>query len=53
VIYDRFGRYPDFVEHFHKMFARSQNALRGRWENLWSSDRDFGHRGIEAAFDVR
>jgi REP element-mobilizing transposase RayT len=38
VIYDRFGRYPDFVEHFHKMFARSQNALRGRWENLWSSE---------------
>jgi hypothetical protein len=20
------------------MFARSQNALRGRWENLWSSE---------------
>jgi REP element-mobilizing transposase RayT len=38
VIYDRWGRYPEFVEHFHKMFARSQNALRGRWENLWSSD---------------
>ncbi len=32
VIYDRWGRYPEFVEHFHKMFARSQNALRGRWE---------------------
>lgn len=26
------------MEHFHKMFARSQNALRGRWENLWSSE---------------
>jgi len=38
VIFDRFGRYPAFVEHFHKMFARSQNALRGRWENLWSSE---------------
>jgi REP element-mobilizing transposase RayT len=38
VIYDRFGRYPEFVEHFHKMFARSQNALRGRWENFWSSE---------------
>jgi REP element-mobilizing transposase RayT len=38
VIYDRWGRYPEFVEHFHKMFARSQNALRGRWENLWSSE---------------
>jgi len=38
VIFDRHGRYPEFVEHFHKMFARSQNALRGRWENLWSSE---------------
>ena len=38
VIFDRHGRYPEFVEHFHKMFARSQNALRGRWENFWSSE---------------
>jgi putative transposase len=38
VIYDRWGRYPEFVEHFHKLLARSQNALRGRWENLWSSE---------------
>ena len=38
VIYDRSGRYPEFVEHFHKMLARSQNALRGRWENFWSSE---------------
>jgi putative transposase len=38
VIYDRHGRYPEFVEHFHKLLARSQNALRGRWENFWSSE---------------
>ena len=38
VIFDRHGRYPEFVEHFHKMFARSQNTLRGRWENFWSSE---------------
>jgi putative transposase len=38
VIYDRTGRYPEFIEHFHKLLARSQNALRGRWENLWSSE---------------
>ncbi len=38
VIFDRYGRYPEFTEHFHKMFARSQNALRGRWENMWSSE---------------
>jgi len=37
VIFDRLGRYPEFIEHFHKLFARSQNALRGRWENFWSS----------------
>jgi putative transposase len=38
VIYDRAGRYPEFIEHFHKLLARSQNALRGRWESLWSSE---------------
>ena len=38
VIYDRAGRYPEFIEHFHKLLARSQNALRGRWENLWSTE---------------
>jgi hypothetical protein len=38
VVYDRLGRYPEFIEHFHKLFARSQNALRGRWENFWASE---------------
>ncbi len=38
VIYDRVGRYPEFIEHFHKLLARSQNALRGRWENFWASE---------------
>ncbi len=38
VIYDELGTYPQFIEHFNKMFARSQNALRGRWENFWSSE---------------
>jgi putative transposase len=38
VIYDRHGRYPEFIEHFHKMLARSQNVLRGRCENFWSSE---------------
>ena len=37
-IYDREGNYPAFIEHFHKMFAKCQNALRGRWENFWSSE---------------
>jgi len=38
VVYDRAGRYPAFIEHFHKLLARSQNALRGRWENFWASE---------------
>ena len=38
MIYDRAGRYPEFIEHFHKLLARNQNALRGRWENLWSCE---------------
>lgn len=38
VIFDPLGRYPEFVEHFHKMLARCQNAFRGRWENFWSSE---------------
>jgi putative transposase len=38
VIYDRVGRYPEFIEHVHKLVARSQNALRGRWESMWSSE---------------
>lgn len=36
VIYDRDGCFPDFMHRFHAMLARSQNALRGRFENLWS-----------------
>src|SRR5689334_11441988 len=37
VIYDRYGRAPEFAEHFHKMVARCMNARWGRSENLWSS----------------
>jgi len=38
IVFDRHGRVVEFVEHFHKMLAKCQNALRGRWENLFSSD---------------
>jgi hypothetical protein len=38
VIFDRNGRVPKFVENFHKLLARSQNALRGRWENFWAAE---------------
>ncbi len=32
--YDPQGRDPAF----HKMMAKCQNALRGRWENVWSTE---------------
>lgn len=37
-IYDRHGNTPAFNEHFHKLLARCMNALRGRWENFFSSE---------------
>jgi putative transposase len=39
VVSDPFARLPEFLERFHRMFARAQNAALGRWENLWSSDK--------------
>lgn len=38
VVYDRCGLLPRFTEHFHKLLARTINAIRGRDENMWSSD---------------
>ncbi len=38
VIFDRDGRCSEFLEYFHKLVARSQNAYRGRWENFWASE---------------
>ncbi len=37
-IRDPLGNYPAFLEHFHKLTAKSGNALRGRWENFWSTE---------------
>jgi REP element-mobilizing transposase RayT len=37
-IYDRHGNAPAFYEHFHKLLAKCVNALRGRWENFFSSE---------------
>ncbi len=36
-IFDRAGNAPEFYEHFHKLLAKCMNALRGRWENFFSS----------------
>jgi putative transposase len=46
-IYDPDGNYPAFIEHFHKLFAKCQNALRGRWENFWSSEQTSVVRLVE------
>lgn len=37
-IRDDEGRFPEFLEYFHKLFAKHQNALRGRWENFWATE---------------
>jgi putative transposase len=37
-IFDRQGNGPAFYEHFHKLLAKCMNALRGRWENFFSSE---------------
>jgi putative transposase len=38
VVVDNQGRLPEFLEHFHKLFAKHQNCLRGRWEAFWASE---------------
>jgi putative transposase len=39
VVTDPDARLPQFLERFHRLFARAQNAALGRWEALWSSDK--------------
>jgi putative transposase len=36
--FDRHGNGPAFYEHFHKLLAKCMNAMRGRWENFFSSE---------------
>jgi putative transposase len=38
VVVDNQGRLPEFLEHFHKLFAKHQNSLRGRWEAFWATE---------------
>lgn len=38
IVVDRDGRMPEFLEGFHKLLAKHQNALRGRWENFWAAE---------------
>jgi hypothetical protein len=37
-IHDPEGNYPVFIEYFHGLLARCQNAYLGRFENFWSSE---------------
>jgi putative transposase len=38
IVHDPHGRLPAFIEHLHKMLSKAINALRGRWEGVWSSE---------------
>ena len=37
-VVDSEGNLPDFLAHFHKLVAKHQNALRGRWEAMWAPE---------------
>ncbi len=38
VVYDPHGMAVEFYHRFHTHLAKCVNALRGRWENMWSSE---------------
>lgn len=38
VVVDDKAQLPVFLEHFHKLFAKHQNCLRGRWEAFWATE---------------
>ena len=38
VVHDPDGCLPAFLEHLHKMVAKTLNARWGRWENFWSTE---------------
>jgi putative transposase len=38
VLYDRYGRHPEFTEHLHKMLGRCLNVHRRRRENFWVAE---------------
>jgi putative transposase len=37
-VYDRHGHHTEFRQYFHGLLSKCQNALRGRWENLWATE---------------
>jgi REP element-mobilizing transposase RayT len=38
VVHDPEGRLPAFLEHFHKLVAKTLNSYHERWENFWSTE---------------
>ncbi len=38
IFYDSHGMAVEFYHRFHTHLAKCVNALRGRWENMWSSE---------------
>lgn len=38
VVFDPHGNISEFCEYLHRLVAKATNALRGRRENLWSSE---------------
>jgi REP element-mobilizing transposase RayT len=53
VVFDRHGTVNEFTEHFNKMTAKCGNAIRGRWENFWSSEQVCVVRLMEPADVMR
>jgi hypothetical protein len=47
-IVDADGRSPDFLAYFHRLFAKHQNALRGRWEAFWATEQTSAVELVEA-----
>ncbi|HVV82236.1 MAG TPA: hypothetical protein VHE35_04125 [Kofleriaceae bacterium] len=48
VTHDREGTRVEFYQYLHQLVARSVNALRGRFENLWSTEQTSVVRLVEA-----
>jgi REP element-mobilizing transposase RayT len=46
-IHDPVGCYPEFLRYLHEFIAKSQNALRGRFENFWSTEQTSVVRLVE------
>lgn len=38
ILYDPDGREVEFRAYFHSLMAKTLNAQRGRWENLWAAE---------------